>query len=95
MPPRTSIRAFPWWLYAERVSARGDQVGNLRRLAHLVLISTAINLDRTVNRGIGSLSRLRSSYRRSCADERACQGWRSHHVSDAEGALYSSDREVR
>ena len=25
-------------------------------------------------------SRSPSSYRRSCADERACQGWRSHHV---------------
>jgi hypothetical protein len=27
-----------------------------------------------------SPSRSPSSYRRSCADERACQGWRSHHV---------------
>ena len=30
--------------------------------------------------GAGSPSRSLSSYRRSCADERACQGWRSHHV---------------
>ena len=28
----------------------------------------------------GALRHPLSSYRRSCADERACQGWRSHHV---------------
>src|SRR3546814_9794429 len=33
--------------------------------------------------------------RRSCADDRMCQGWRSHQRGDVEDALYSADREVR
>jgi hypothetical protein len=33
--------------------------------------------------------------RRSCADDRMCQGWRSHQHGDVEDALYSADREVR
>jgi len=33
--------------------------------------------------------------RRSCADDRMCQGWRSHQRGDVEDALYAADRAVR
>ena len=33
--------------------------------------------------------------RRSCPDDRMCQGWRSHQRGDVEDALYAADRAVR
>jgi GH15 family glucan-1,4-alpha-glucosidase len=37
-------------LYAEQVSATGEQVGNFpQAFTHLALISAAINLDRALN----------------------------------------------